>query len=203
MSDTGDDDAIGAPRVLLSVTGTRVWVWHHEQVGSTQDVLRSQLRAARDSDVRAVSAEHQRAGRGRQGRAWHSPAGDAVLLSVGRRGPWPAPRLDGLARRAVDAVLATVAALPGGGGVLVWNAPNDVIDAVSGAKVGGVLIDSRTTGAEVDELIVGVGINVGGAPFTLDDGRAVTTLEAVTGAPIDLAGFRDALTLALAALLDD
>ena len=80
-----------------------------------------------------VLADHQTAGRGRRGRAWHAAPGQSLLLSlVWREGPaetWPRALL-GLALATAEA-LDTLDLAP----TLKW--PNDV--RLSGHKVAGMI----------------------------------------------------------------
>ncbi len=163
----------------------------HDVVDSTQDQLRRWLDAVQAGTPIAVRARSQRAGRGRQGRRWQDPPGDALLLSVGVRGA-PLGVLDELPRRVVDELLACTS----GADRLAWKAPNDVVARASGAKVAGVLVDARTTGDRVDEVLIGIGCNVTGDPFRAVDGRDATTLAALD-ATLDV----DALLAALGRLL--
>ncbi len=119
---------------------------------STQD----ELRAWRDAPHGAVVlAERQRAGRGRRGRPWHSP-GEALtfslLLSEGPvlDDPTLAPFAAGVALRAACGV-----------GGLKW--PNDLL-APDGRKLAGVLLESELRGGRVRRALLGVGLNVRGAP---------------------------------------
>jgi BirA family biotin operon repressor/biotin-[acetyl-CoA-carboxylase] ligase len=102
-------------------------------------------------------AEQQTAGRGRQGRAWWSSAGESLLFSVlVRDAPEPArlPQLALAAGLAVHGAIARQA--PGAEVKIKW--PNDVL--VDKRKVGGVLVEAITAGSRVEAIVVGVGINV-------------------------------------------
>jgi BirA family biotin operon repressor/biotin-[acetyl-CoA-carboxylase] ligase len=108
---------------------------------------------------RAAVAEHQSAGRGRRGRAWKSPHGQSIALSLGTHVEVPATRLG-----AVSLVvgLAVVRALDRCGVVgvgLKW--PNDVV--LNGAKLGGILIEV-VPARQPCEVVIGVGINVARDP---------------------------------------
>jgi len=125
------------------------------RVASTNDELR-RLAAAGAEEGTVVLADEQTAGRGRQGRSWHSTAGAGLYLSVLLRPSDPAPAVT---RWTIAAALAAAEACRATSGVDVaieW--PNDLM--AGGRKVGGILAESRTTGSRVDELILGVGINV-------------------------------------------
>ncbi len=96
-------------------------------------------------------AERQNAGRGRQGRAWDSPAGNLYASGFVRMGDVdpPAPTL------ALVAGIAVVEALGTSGLLLKW--PNDVL--VGGAKLAGILLERHG-----DAVIVGVGVNLAHHP---------------------------------------
>ena len=147
---------------------------------STQDEVLARLAGAGAGEVVVVRARTQQAGRGREGRTWQDPPGEALLLSVGVRGPLDVTVLDALPSRIGLALLEVLAP----DGQLRWKAPNDLVASRGGAKVAGILVDARTVGAHVDHVVVGVGCNVRGAAFTTTDGRDATTLAAI-GAPVD------------------
>ncbi len=144
---------------------------------STQDEVLTRLRDTEPGTIIAIRALSQQAGRGREGRAWQDPPGDALLLSVGVRGPLDITVLDALPARLGLALLEELAPH----GQLRWKAPNDLVASVDGAKVAGILVDARTVGAAVDHVVVGLGCNLTGPRFTTADGRDAASLEA-TGA---------------------
>ena len=91
-----------------------------------------------------VTAAEQTAGRGRQGRTWSAPAGQALLMSV--------------VVREFDALLPlraglAVADLAGDGARVKW--PNDVL--LDGRKLAGVLVEGRP---QEGWAVVGIGVNV-------------------------------------------
>ena len=130
-----------------------------DEVSSTNDVALAAARQA-DADGLVVLAERQRAGRGRHGRQWVSPAGSGILMSVllmdspGRSGASDAVT--------IAAGLATAEAIERATGLscgLKW--PNDVL--LEDGKVAGVLVETRTgPGARV--TVIGIGVNVNAAP---------------------------------------
>jgi BirA family transcriptional regulator, biotin operon repressor / biotin---[acetyl-CoA-carboxylase] ligase len=141
----------------------------HRALGSTN------AEAARLGEPwRVVVTDHQRAGRGRLGRSWETPAGTSVTLSVLMPTPdagrgWM-PLLTGLAVR--DA-LTDVAGLDSG---LKW--PNDVLLPSDGErKVCGILCELQPAG-----VVVGLGINV-------DQGRDELPVDTATS--LRLAGAED------------
>lgn len=142
---------------------------------STQDEVRDRLVHARAGDCVAVMARSQRAGRGRDGRTWQNPPGTALLLSIGVRGPLPVSILQDLPSRIAAVMMETL----GAPHEIAWKAPNDLVASSDGAKVCGVLIDARSTGASVDQVVVGIGCNLTGSRFATADGRTATSLSAL------------------------
>ncbi len=133
----------------------------YSEVGSTNDIARD-LGEKGAPEGTVVLADMQTAGRGRAGRAWWTPPGVALAVSIlvrPRRPPadWPQlAMLAGLA--AVEAVEA--AGCPAG---LKW--PNDLMippalgedfPPASWRKAGGILVEA----VPPDFAVIGIGINV-------------------------------------------
>lgn len=122
-----------------------------------------------------IVAETQSAGRGRDGRAWHSPRGGLWATLAAPLPPEPAGVLDGLGLRIGIALTDAIAAYCPRAR-LKW--PNDVL--IDGAKVAGVLTEIVDGWA-----IVGCGVNVANDPPNLPPPAIATTLrDVVTPAPI-------------------
>jgi BirA family biotin operon repressor/biotin-[acetyl-CoA-carboxylase] ligase len=116
---------------------------HLREVGSAIDVARG-LASAGAPHGTLVTAGLQTAGRGRQGRTWTTPPGQALLLALIVRDPDPLLSLRaGLA----------VADLAGTRARVKW--PNDVL--LDGRKVAGVLVEGRP---QEGWAIAGIGVNV-------------------------------------------
>ena len=94
-------------------------------------------------DVAIAVADVQRAGRGRRDRAWHAPAGQALLLSAGFRPAGLAARhawrLGAIVGLAMLEAAEAVAGLSDGSVWLKW--PNDIvaIGPTDARKLAGVL----------------------------------------------------------------
>ncbi len=155
-------------------------------VGSVLDVAHELAAAGAPSGL-LVLADEQTAGRGRQGRVWHSPPGAGLWVAALLR-PAVRPFSGALAIRAgLAAVEAVEQVAPGARPRLKW--PNDVI--VAGRKAGGVLCEARWAGAQQGWIAVGVGINVRGpvAPavrataVALDDAAGARGGSALAGGP--------------------
>ena len=101
-----------------------------------------------------LAADEQSAGRGRRGRRWHSPAGAGVLFSLALPLRRPVRELAALSLVAGVAVTRALRALGARQAALKW--PNDLV--VDGAKLGGILVETRTR--DVGSVaVIGVGVN--------------------------------------------
>lgn len=124
---------------------------------------------------RCCLAEYQTAGRGRQGKTWHSPFGSGLCLSVLWSFAQDPGRLMGLSL-AMGTIVAEVLEACGIPGVVGLKWPNDLY--WSGRKLAGLLIEvvARTGGPT--HCVIGLGLNVH---------VPAGTLEAVDQPWIDLA----------------
>ncbi len=178
------------------------------ECASTNDAV---FQAAADGPVDglAVLADHQSAGRGRQGRPWLSPRGASVLCSVGlevaavsessqeqgapQGGASPEQVMGGRltlagAVAACEAVRAATEVVP----AIKW--PNDL--RVGGRKLAGILIESKRLGQRgVRVWVIGIGINClqQARHFPPELREVSTSLEMASHGPVDRAGVARAL----------
>lgn len=158
----------------------------HESVGSTNDLALDRLGAGAPHG-HLVVADAQTGGRGRRGRAWHSPAGLAIHASLVLRGD-----------RALAAPTALVAAV--GLGIaegleaaaavhvgIKW--PNDLW--IGGRKVAGILVEARGFRADAPAFVAGFGINVNASLGDFPDDLRATATSLVLGASPPGAGQLD------------
>ncbi|MGQ0653162.1 MAG: biotin--[acetyl-CoA-carboxylase] ligase [Betaproteobacteria bacterium] len=126
------------------------------RLGSTNSALLAECPPRRVLLV----AEQQTAGRGRRGRRWRSaPRGAALTFSLAAPFARPLRELPPLAP-AVGSAKARALRAAGVRRIgLKW--PNDVM--VHGAKLGGILIETRSAGRATC-VVIGVGINYAGVP---------------------------------------
>lgn len=121
-------------------------------------------RRAIDLQPGLLVAEHQTAGRGRQGRPWQSAAGASLTFSLALR--LACADLSGLSLAVgvaiADALDPAEAGAPAQHGRIALKWPNDLwsVDAAgAGRKLGGVLIETLAAGAQ-RLVVIGVGLNV-------------------------------------------
>ncbi|MGK4005935.1 biotin--[acetyl-CoA-carboxylase] ligase [Sorangium sp. So ce1036] len=155
------------------------------ETASTNDDAR-RVAAAGAPHGAAFLADAQTRGRGRGGRAWHSPPGENLYLSVVLRPGLPASGVSPIALVMGLAVASVVerrlapARRPGASGDraasevrLKW--PNDVL--VGGRKLAGILVEAQLRGESVSSVIVGVGLNVGTRSFPPELSARATSLS--------------------------
>ena len=153
---------------------------HLARVDSTSTELRRRASAEPDewSHLAALIADEQTDGRGRLGRGWRTPPGEALTASVLLR-PRVAPQwLGWITLLSGLALTRAVAALPGAEQLLVgtkW--PNDVLVATgeplagwgAARKVAGILSEVLPAPAHASPpaVIVGIGLNLQQRPADL------------------------------------
>jgi len=132
---------------------------HLARTASTQDVVRRAAAGGAEEGFCCV-ADEQTSGRGRQGRTWSAPPGQALLVSL-------------LVRRR----RGVVAGIPFAAGVAVTDAlaafaleaqlkwPNDVV--VGSRKLAGILCEVEPAASDRDRaaVAVGIGVNLSVASF--------------------------------------
>lgn len=144
-----------------------------DSVSSTQDIL-FRLAALGAGEGATVVARHQTTGRGRAGRTWVAPPGEALLFSVLFRPDLSPDRLSPLSILIADAIATTLADRFEIQPAIKW--PNDVL--VDGRKLCGILIQARPGIA-----VAGIGLNLSSRPDNLPEGA--TSLEAATGRTVN------------------
>jgi BirA family biotin operon repressor/biotin-[acetyl-CoA-carboxylase] ligase len=167
-------------------------------VGSTNDVAK-QLGVSGAPEATLVVADEQTAGRGRLGRAWYSPPGSAIAMSLLLRPQFPpslAYRLTLLTGLVAVQAVEQVAGLRVG---LKW--PNDVvIEQGTGGKtqeaggkrqdepilkLGGILTETSISGQDIEFAVVGLGLNVNIDFRGRDDLPEATSLMMQLGHELD------------------
>ena len=150
------------------------------ETGSTNADLIARAAAGEDIDGVVLVAEHQTAGRGRNGRTWSAIPGAQISMSVGvsadgiPSASWGwIPLIAGLA--VLDAIGPT-----GVDAGLKW--PNDVLARPPGqGKLAGILAE---VAAPTPAVVIGIGLNVSHGSDELPDPGA-TSLAILGGRPTD------------------
>jgi len=178
-------------------------VRYFAQVGSTND-LATRWAQAGVKHLSLVVADEQTAGRGRLGRRWYTPRGAALAFSLilrpaeatdgineearGGAGAEPAVEQGMISRHTALGALAVCATLnaalpPIMPAQIKW--PNDVV--VRRRKLAGVLVEAHWQADRLENIILGIGINV--APESVPEDEKLdfpaTCVEAVLDKSVD------------------
>ena len=125
-------------------------------------------------------ADMQAAGKGRRGRAWVSPAGSSIYMTILLHPdvlPTKAPQLTLVMAMAVAEGIRKVTGLET---KIKW--PNDII--VHGRKVCGILTEMSTEIDYINYVVIGDGINVNQETFPEEIRDTATSLKIETGSSV-------------------
>lgn len=154
-------------------------VVRYEEIDSTNtQVRRLSIEGAGQGLV--VTADKQTAGKGRRGRGWESPADENLYFSILLRPellPEKAPMLTLLMAYSVAKVLQRKGQLVH----IKW--PNDLV--MSKKKICGILTEMNLQGSQVEDIIIGVGINVNTVTFPKELQDKATSLRIETGSEVE------------------
>lgn len=170
------------PFLAGSSTGLGVPVHYEPRAESTNAIARESARAgARHGTL--VITDYQHAGKGRLGRAWVSGPGRDLTFSLLLRPGVPPESAARFTLAASVAVADALAALGDLGHRVTIKWPNDVL--IDGRKVCGILSEASMDMDRLHWLVVGIGLNVNGAPD-----QDVPAMERSIGAlaPVSLRG---------------
>lgn len=168
---------------------------YYDTLGSTNDeALAWASQGAPDFSL--IIADEQTSGRGRMDRKWFTPPHSALAMSLILRPTnieraHPA-RTTGLLALSLAESLLTLGLVP----QIKW--PNDVL--LGGRKAAGILVETTWMGAELDAMVLGMGVNVLNASVPPADQLLfpATSIETELGRPIERAELmRDILTRVL------
>ncbi len=151
--------------------------------GSTNDVAKD-LAARGAAEGTVVVADQQTAGRGRLGRRWLAPPATCLLCSLLFRPVLSLAQANRLTMLSSLAAADAVREVAGLRVSLKW--PNDLIVPPTWKKLSGVLTETGMVGAQLDFVVVGIGVNVNVPPEALPDlDPNATSILAETGRVVD------------------
>ncbi len=162
-------------------------IHHFSTLGSTNDQLKEMIAAP---EFTCVAADEQTAGRGRRARAWHSPPGDGLYLSVLLR-PQPdaSSKIPLISLMAAIAVAETLIERGVAGVDIKW--PNDVL--ARERKISGILAEGASAGSDSTRITLGIGVNLNHTAFPPELSASATSIAIETGERVAVDEFRDQL----------
>lgn len=155
---------------------------YHETLPSTNRLARQ--RAAEGApEGFLVLAETQTEGRGRRGRGWITPPGEAVAMSLLLR---PRAHPSKVAALSLLTALAAAEAIEEATGLparIKW--PNDIV--IRGKKVSGILLEMDADEERVRSVVCGVGINAHQRAFPEELRETASSLDLLSGETVSRA----------------
>lgn len=148
----------------------------HKEIDSTNNEVR-RLAEQGAPEGTLVLAEQQNAGKGRRGRAWTSPAGTGIWMSLLLRPAFAPEYASMLTLLAAMAVQQGICQVTGLDCQIKW--PNDIV--LNGKKICGILTEMSTEEDTIRHVVVGIGINVNTEYFPEDIAATATSLMIEAG----------------------
>lgn len=168
---------------LESVIKTR-WAGRHVLYYDVTDSTNLRIRQAGDEGAEhgtLAVADQQTKGKGRRGRAWDSPAGSSVYMSILLRPQIAPDRASMLTLVMACSVAEGIQDILGADEELnvqiKW--PNDII--IGGKKLSGILTEMSSQIDYINHVTVGVGINVNMTAFPEEIAQTATSLRLERG----------------------
>ncbi|WP_349407550.1 biotin--[acetyl-CoA-carboxylase] ligase [Pseudalkalibacillus sp. SCS-8] len=159
-------------------------IYYESQVTSTQELAHKHaLDGTEEGSI--VIADEQVSGKGRLGRAWHSPKGSGIWMSIILRPNIPPQKSPQLTLLAAVSVVQGIEEVTGLNGQIKW--PNDIL--IDGKKVVGILTELQAEADRINSVIVGIGINVNTPreAFPEEIANTATSLKVEAGEEIERA----------------
>ena len=150
-------DILSQAEILSSIRGS--WagreILYLDEVDSTNTAAK---KAAENGAVHGtlVVSERQTGGKGRRGRAWDSPRGPGIFMTLSLRPNMAPVHASMLTLVAALAVADGIRECTGAESLIKW--PNDIV--MSGKKVCGILTEMSADPDCINYVAVGIGINV-------------------------------------------
>lgn len=151
-------------------------VLRFEQLPSTNDLAREMAASGAEEGI-AITAREQTAGRGRLGRAWSSPPGEGLYLSLILR-PRIKPGASGVITLAAAVAVAETLSVDVQLEVdIKW--PNDVL--ASGRKLCGILVETAIENEQLLYAVMGIGVNLAQREFPEEIRDSATSILMESG----------------------
>lgn len=151
-------ELISVARILELLEGDRrLWAGHVDVLFSTDSTNADAMRKGQEGESHyLVLAEHQANGRGRRGKAWVSPLGANIALSMLWTFKSSMAALEGLSLAVAVLAVDALRACGYEGLGLKW--PNDIL--LNSCKLAGILIEISGDAEGPCKVVIGIGINV-------------------------------------------
>lgn len=124
-----------------------------------------------------VVADKQESGKGRRGRSWVSPSGTGIFMTLMIKPDINPNNASMLTLVAALAVAKAITSVTGEEAMIKW--PNDIV--VNGKKVCGILTEMNAQFDYINNIVVGIGINVHNESFPEEISQMASSLMIEAG----------------------
>lgn len=149
---------------------------YFDKITSTNDIAKK-LGDEGEKEGLIVISEEQTKGRGRMGRKWSTHKGDAIAMTLLLRPnipPKDAPSITPLLALSIVEGIKDLTGIECG---IKW--PNDVV--LDGKKLSGILTEMKLSGAKINYIAAGIGININQSAFEDEIADIATSLKRFSG----------------------
>ncbi len=189
---TGCPDSLRPPMIRegLSTHTFGKTICFEKEVDSTNRLARKLAAEGADHGTLVV-ADAQNAGRGRRGRSWQTPAGEAIAMSVILRPSMHPSSVSMLSLYTAIAVAQGIRRVTGLDARIKW--PNDIV--CNARKCVGMLLEMDADEQMITSVVAGIGINVHQKNFDEEYAGRATSLDLLTQTRVSRAAVvREVLT---------
>ena len=155
---------------------------YHDSLGSTNERARLLAEEGAPEGTLVVS-DAQTSGRGRRGRSWASPAGKNLYFTLLLRPDFIPDKASMLTLVMALAVQKAIEEISGCKAGIKW--PNDIV--LNGKKITGILTEMSVQNDRIDNVVIGVGVNVKAQEFAPELADKAASLEGELGKSISRA----------------
>lgn len=146
-----------------------------KETGSTNNDCRAYLEEGRGHGLLVV-ADTQKGGKGRRGRSWSSPPGTTISMSLGLKPDFEPMKASMLTLVMALSVANAIEDVCNISAAIKW--PNDIV--VNRKKVCGILTEMNAQLDYIENVVIGVGINVSQTEFEEEIKMTATSLSLET-----------------------
>ncbi|MBR1693417.1 MAG: biotin--[Lachnospiraceae bacterium] len=169
----GQTDILSESEIVSELTTS--WIarptYFFSKTTSTNIVAKSRLEEDGKSGLLVV-ADEQTSGRGRRGRGWQSPKGQAIYMSLALKPDFAPEKASMLTLVMAYAVCLAIREVTGLEAAIKW--PNDIV--VGKRKVCGILTEMNAEPDYIHSVVIGVGINANQTEFAEEIRETATSL---------------------------
>lgn len=156
--------------------------WAGQQLHCYEEISSTNIEAKKHAEEgephgTLVVADKQNAGRGRRGKAWESPSGSSVYMTIMLRPEFSPDKASMLTLLMALAVGNAVTDVSGMEVKIKW--PNDIV--LNGKKICGILTEMSAELDYIHHVVIGVGINANQEKFPEEISATATSLYLESG----------------------